>query len=136
MLLQALNRLLPYHIDDLEDVIIALKAHVQSAAQSCCLLPACCMCHSPHFKAHTAALPSLLSGALSAGQAGLVGLTWGEFVKIAQDTVKERKLTPEELRLLFKTFDYDRSGFMEVSEIHAVSTEKGQHQKHRHHHQH
>ena len=40
-----------------------------------------------------------------------------EFEEIAQDTVQERALSQEELSLLYRIFDLDRSGFLELGEL-------------------
>ena len=42
---------------------------------------------------------------------------WSEFAKVARKTVAERELSPEELRLLYRIFDSDRDGFLELGEL-------------------
>ena len=59
----------------------------------------------------------------------------GEFVRIAQATVKERELTAQEMQLLFRVFDSDRGGFLELGEVQAVSEKQNSlnsHMDHKH----
>ena len=66
-----------------------------------------------------------------AGQEQPGAISRGEFVHIAQGTVKERELSAQEMQLLYRVFDSDRNGFLELGEIHSLAEKQDrQHDQH------
>ena len=59
---------------------------------------------------------------------------WSEFAKVARKTVSERELSPEELRLLYRIFDSDRDGFLELGELHRLEASQKDKAKYKEHH--
>lgn len=53
---------------------------------------------------------------------------------MARKTVAERELSPEELRLLYRIFDSDRDGFLELGELQRLDVNHKDSHKDKDHH--